>query len=76
MSSDLSEKEALLKALKRSDAELARVTEDLVSLLVKKNTIMFTELPRVVQDKLLARESLREQLGRENVSILSDDETI
>lgn len=62
--------------LRDSDAEIARVTEDLIHLLVKKNTILFTELPEAVQAKLIAREKLRSRLGEMNNSPVSDDETI
>mgnify|MGYP000583065169 CR=1 FL=1 len=63
-------------ALKGSDAEIARVTEDLIYLLIKKNVILFTELPEMVQEKLLSREKLRSQLNSPLPSILSSDETI
>jgi hypothetical protein len=76
MNMDKQEREALYQALQGTDADLARVTEDLISLLVKKGIILFTELPDAVQTKLLDREKLREQLGKVNVSILSDDETL
>jgi len=63
-------------ALQDSDAEIARVTEDLVHLLVKKNVILFTELPEMVQDKLISREKLRSKLNTPLPSIISDDDTI
>ena len=63
-------------ALQDSDAEIARVTEDLVHLLVKKNVILFTELPEMVQEKLISREKLRSKLNAPLPSIISDDETI
>ena len=62
-------------ALKSSDADIARVTEDLVYLLVKKNVILFTELPEMVQEKLISREKLRSKLKPIQQSIISDDET-
>jgi len=64
------------QALQKSDADIARVTEDLIYLLVQKNIILFTELPEVVQTKLLSREKLRDELSGRVVSPLSDDETI
>jgi predicted transcriptional regulator len=76
MNTENNHKDVLLNALQESDNELARVTEDLISVLVKKNVILFTDLPEAVQAKLLGREKLRERLGQVNVSILSDDETI
>lgn len=69
-------KNEIIQALAKSDAELARVTEDLISLLVKKGTILFTDLPDAVQTKLLDREALRNQLSSQPVSFLSEDETI
>jgi hypothetical protein len=63
-------------ALQDSDAEIARVTEDLVGLLVKKNIILFTELPDIVQEKLISREKLRSKLNLPGPTIISDDETL
>jgi hypothetical protein len=63
-------------ALSDTDAEFARVTEDLIHLLVEKQIILFTELPQVVQRKLLVREQVRECLRPAPPSILSDDETL
>jgi len=63
-------------ALQNSDTEIARVTEDLVHLLVKKNIILFTELPEIVQEKLITRERLRTKLNTPEHTIISDDETI
>lgn len=76
MDNEQVDKDALLRSLQDSDNELARVTEDLISVLVQKNVILFTDLPEAVQTKLLGREKLRARLGQVNVSILSDDETI
>lgn len=63
-------------ALEDSDADIARVTEDLVHLLVKKNVILFTDLPEMVQEKLISREKLRTKLNSRVKSIISDDETL
>ena len=70
------EREQIERALRDSDTEFARVTEDLIALLIRKQTILFTDLPDVVQNKLLAREKLREQLTHNSLSPLSDDETL
>tara|TARA_R110002072_G_scaffold100183_2_gene220559 strand:+ start:43031 stop:43255 length:225 start_codon:yes stop_codon:yes gene_type:complete len=69
-------KHEIIDALADSDAALARVTEDLIGLLVKKGTILFTDLPDAVQVKLLEREELRHKLDDTNVSFLSEDETL
>jgi hypothetical protein len=42
-----------------SDIAIARILDDLVDLLVKKNVIMFTELPSAAQKKLLSRRLVR-----------------
>lgn len=70
------ENSSVLKALENSDREIARVTEDLIYLLVSKQIILFTELPMPVQKKLLAREKLRSELPGNDVSFLDDEETI
>tara|TARA_R110001592_G_scaffold9288_1_gene49516 strand:- start:7947 stop:8174 length:228 start_codon:yes stop_codon:yes gene_type:complete len=69
-------KAQIINALAQSDAELARVTEDLITVLVKKGVILFTDLPEPVQAKLLDREALRDKLEGGNVSFLSEDETL
>jgi len=47
--------------LLRSDLELILLIEDLVQLLLDKNTILFTELPEAARRKLLQREVLRQE---------------
>lgn len=62
-----------LAALEESDMEFVRITEDLVNTLVAKSVILFTDLPEAVQQKLLAREKLREQIqGEKNASFMDD----
>ncbi len=51
--------------LDESDIAVARILDDLVDLLVKKNIIMFTELPSAAQKKLLSRRLVR--------SLIQDD---
>lgn len=72
-----------LEFLEKSDNDLSRIIEDLIDLLVTKNTILFTDLPEVAQQKLLTRKLARsahsentEQPLQTNNSILTDDETI
>ena len=69
-------KQIIKGALADSDADLARVTEDLISVLVRKGIILFTDLPDIVQTKLLEREKLRHKLDDSNVPFLSDDDTL
>jgi hypothetical protein len=47
--------------LRESDREVVRVLDDLINLLVEKNTIRFTDLPEAAQRKLMARRGLRER---------------
>ena len=63
-------------ALAESDRELARVTEDLIHLLVAKNIILFTGLPDPVQRKLLARRRLRSSLHNSIENFLDEEDTI
>ncbi|WP_036300095.1 hypothetical protein [Methylotenera sp. L2L1] len=46
-------------AFRESDIHLARVLEDLISLLVERNTIRFTDLPEQAQRRLNQRQSMR-----------------
>ena len=61
-------------ALSHSDRELARVTEDLIQLLIQKNLILFTELPEAVQQKLLTREKLRASISAHSTVNFMDDD--
>lgn len=45
--------------LNNSDIGNVRILDDLVDLLVRKNVIMFTELPAAAQKKLLSRRLVR-----------------
>lgn len=63
-------------ALAESDKDIARVTEDLIHLLIAKNTILFTDLPQPVQQKLLNRERLRHALPGAIDNIIDSDDTI
>ena len=46
-------------AFRESDIQLARVLEDLITLLIDRNVIFFTDLPAAAQQRLLARQSMR-----------------
>lgn len=61
--------------LSSSDVALVRVLEDLISTLIDKDVIQFTDLPLVAQGKLANRKKIRGHLtSLEN--LLSDDEGI
>jgi hypothetical protein len=64
-----------LDSLRSSDAELVRVVEDLIELLVRKRTIAIEELPVPVRRKMEARARRRERY-RANPLLRFDDDTI
>jgi hypothetical protein len=49
-------------ALSASDPELLRVVEDLITALIDKKVILYTDLPDPAQRKLAQRALMREQL--------------
>jgi hypothetical protein len=57
--------------LASTDLGLARVTEDLIDLLIDKGLIRFTDLPEGAQAKLMERRTRRASLNR--LSLLEDD---
>ncbi len=46
-----------------TDNEMARITEDLIDVLIARNIINFTDLPIQAQEKLVARQKLRRNLS-------------
>lgn len=52
-------------AFRESDIHLARVLEDLISLLIDRNLISFTDFPHAAQKRLLERETMR----KSNISL-------
>ncbi len=58
--------------LSETDADLARVTEDLIDILLKRGVIQFTDLPSAVQAKLLQRRQTRADFSQ-HLKLLSDD---
>jgi hypothetical protein len=55
--------EASHQALAESDAGLARVTEDLIDILITRGVIQFTDFPPAAQSKLLQRRQTRATLS-------------
>lgn len=68
------DKSAVQFALEQTDQSMARVMEDVVSLLVEQGVIRFTDLPSVAQDKLLARRELRGK--RQGIQLLDDGDNL
>jgi hypothetical protein len=54
-------------SLEQSDMRLVRVLEDLIDLLIARDVIRFTDLPRAAQEKLLERRSMRQSLSALNL---------
>jgi len=48
-----------LAELRRTDGEMARAVEDVVTALLKKNVLKLTDLPKPVQDRIALRVRLR-----------------
>lgn len=66
--------EALTKEdrFRESDIQLARVLEDLISLLIDRDFIRFTDFPDAAQKKLIERQGFRS--GNKNLNLLDDDD--
>ena len=45
-----------------SDADLLRILEDLINVLVDNNVILLTDFPEAVQHKLMNRQKVRDKL--------------
>lgn len=61
------------QTLANSDAGLARVTEDLIDILINRGVIQFTDFPPPAQAKLLQRRHTRESLSN-RLKLLDDGE--
>ncbi|MCC6469203.1 MAG: tryptophan synthase subunit beta like protein [Alphaproteobacteria bacterium] len=57
----LGDGDAAASRLAALDTTMARVTEDLIDVLVTRGVLMFTDLPASAQRKLLERQRLRER---------------
>lgn len=62
--------------LSASDHEVVRVVEDVVSVLVEKGVIMYTDLPRAAQRKLSQRRLAREGLKSEPSIMVNTDKIL
>lgn len=57
--------------LRESDMEFVRVLEDVITLLMDKGILRFTDLPEKAQEKLLDRQTLRKRVN--DVGLMDDD---
>lgn len=51
--------ENALNELRRTDNEMARAVEDVITVLLRKNVLKLSELPKVVQDRMAFRVRMR-----------------
>lgn len=56
---------------RESDIQLARVLEDLISLLIDRDFIRFTDFPEAAQKRLIQRQGLR--MKNAKLNLLEDD---
>ena len=52
-----------------SDSSVIRIIEDLIDLLIKKNIILFTELPEQAQAKIRERKQVRQEMVIQNLMV-------
>jgi hypothetical protein len=62
------------KALASTDAGLARITEDLIDILINRGVIQFTDFPPAAQAKLLERRQTRSTLSK-RLQLLDDGDS-
>lgn len=55
--------------LSLSDIGFIRLLEDLIDLLLRKNVIIFTELPEKAQEKMIERKRIREKISSQNLMV-------
>lgn len=63
-------REEHLQSFASLDADLVRVLEDLVDVLITRNIIRITDLPAEAQQKLFDRKHFRERLGQHSLKLL------
>ncbi len=58
-----------VQLLSLSDISIIRVLEDLIDLLIRKNIILFTELPEGAQMKIRERKKIRDKISPETLMV-------
>jgi len=61
--------DSMTNLLAMSDSSMVRVIEDLIDLLIRKNIILFTDLPEQAQKKIEARRQARQNLHNEDFMV-------
>jgi hypothetical protein len=67
---------AMRETLNESDTEMARITEDIIDVLISRNMLNFTDLPIQAQRKLMARQKLRRNLSALSNLVADEDDII
>lgn len=58
---------------RESDIQLVRVLEDLITLLIDRDVIRFTDLPTMAQKRLNIRENMRKETSLSSLMVEKDD---
>ena len=58
-----------MQLLSLSDIGIIRILEDLIDLLIKKNVILFTDLPEEAQKKIRERKQIREKIDSDYLMV-------
>lgn len=66
----VTQKSDAISSLEETDTELVRVLEDVIEILISKNLLQFTDLPKAARDKLAKRHSLRKT--HQSLQLLDD----
>ncbi len=66
---------SLLALINAMDVSIIRVLEDLIDLLIKKNIILFSDLPIDAQHKLAKRKVVRQKI-QQDPPIIQDEEDL
>lgn len=56
--------------MRESDLDFVRVLEDVIGLLIEKDVIRFTDLPKIAQEKLSERQTMRSNV--DSVGLLDE----
>ena len=58
-----------IRLLSLSDIGIIRILEDLIDLLIRKNVILFTDLPEEAQSKIRERKKVRERIAPQDFMV-------
>ena len=67
---------AMRATLNESDTDMARITEDILDVLISRNMINFTDLPIQAQRKLMDRQKIRRNLSALSNLVADEDDII